>query len=120
MAGECGENAHPDERAGDTEDLTHGESGKSRINATPRPPEPQSLQGQFEMPFGPMGPPTLFPIPVLRYMKTYGVTHEQMAQVGSDEAFPFRIHRGITARCREEAAMRRWCVAEGEDFGQVL
>ena len=61
--------------------ITHGESGKSRINATPRPPEPQSLQGQFEMPFGPMGPPTLFPIPVLRYMKKYGVTHEQMAMV---------------------------------------
>jgi acetyl-CoA acetyltransferase len=61
--------------------ITHGESGKSRVNGTPRPPEPQSLQGQFEMPFGPMGPPTLFPIPVLRYMKTYGVTHEQMAMV---------------------------------------
>ena len=61
--------------------ITHGESGKSRINGTPRPPEPQSLNGQFEAPFGPMGPPTLFPIPVLRYMKTYGVTHEQMAQV---------------------------------------
>jgi acetyl-CoA acetyltransferase len=61
--------------------ITHGESGKSRINGTPRPPEPQSLNGQFEAPFGPMGPPTLFPIPVLRYMKTYGVTHEQMALV---------------------------------------
>ena len=61
--------------------ITHGESGKSRVNGTPRPPEPQSLNGQFEAPFGPMGPPTLFPIPVLRYMKTYGVTHEQMAQV---------------------------------------
>ena len=61
--------------------ITHGESGKSRINPTMRPPEPQSLNGQFEAPFGPMGPPTLFPIPVLRYMKTYGVTHEQMAQV---------------------------------------
>lgn len=61
--------------------ITHGESGKSRVNATPRPPEPQSLNGQFEAPFGPMGPPTLFPIPVLRYMKTYGVTHEHMAQV---------------------------------------
>ncbi|MCA3273225.1 MAG: thiolase [Roseomonas sp.] len=61
--------------------ITHGESGKSRVNGTPRPPEPQSLNGQFEVPFGPMGPPTLFPIPVLRYMKTYGVTHEQMAQV---------------------------------------
>ncbi len=61
--------------------ITHGESGKSRVNGTPRPPEPQSLNGQFEAPFGPMGPPTLFPIPVLRYMKTYGVTHEKMAQV---------------------------------------
>jgi len=61
--------------------ITHGESGKSRVNGTPRPAEPQSLNGQFEAPFGPMGPPTLFPIPVLRYMKTYGVTHQQMAQV---------------------------------------
>jgi acetyl-CoA acetyltransferase len=61
--------------------ITHGESGKSRINALPRPAEPQSLNGQFEAPFGPMGPPTLFPIPVLRYMKKYGVTHEQMAMV---------------------------------------
>jgi acetyl-CoA acetyltransferase len=61
--------------------ITHGESGKSRVNGTPRPPEPQSLNGQFEAPFGPMGPPTLFPIPVLRYMKKYGVTHEQMAMV---------------------------------------
>jgi acetyl-CoA acetyltransferase len=61
--------------------ITHGESGKSRVNGTPRPAEPQSLNGQFEAPFGPMGPPTLFPIPVLRYMKTYSVTHEQMAQV---------------------------------------
>jgi acetyl-CoA acetyltransferase len=61
--------------------ITHGESGKSRVNGTPRPAEPQSLNGQFEAPFGPMGPPTLFPIPVLRYMKTHGVTHEQMAQV---------------------------------------
>jgi acetyl-CoA acetyltransferase len=61
--------------------ITHGESGKSRVNGTPRPAEPQSLNGQFEAPFGPMGPPTLFPIPVLRYMKTYGVTHEQMAHV---------------------------------------
>ena len=61
--------------------ITHGESGKSRVKGTPRPAEPQSLNGQFEAPFGPMGPPTLFPIPVLRYMKIYGVTHEQMAQV---------------------------------------
>lgn len=61
--------------------ITHGESGKSRINATPRPPEPASLAGQFEMPYGPFGPPTLFPIPVLRYMKETGTTDEHLAQV---------------------------------------
>lgn len=61
--------------------ITHGESGKSRINATPRPPEPESLNGQFEAPFGPFGPPTLFPIPVLRYMKATGTTHEHLAKV---------------------------------------
>ncbi|HYW23965.1 MAG TPA: hypothetical protein VE953_07345, partial [Terriglobales bacterium] len=40
-----------------------------------------SIQGQFEAPYGIMGPPTLFPIGVLRYMKTYGLTHEQLASV---------------------------------------
>ena len=61
--------------------ITHGESGKSRVNATPRPPEPESLAGQFEAPFGPAGPATLFPIPVLRYMKATGTTHEHLAMV---------------------------------------
>jgi acetyl-CoA acetyltransferase len=31
--------------------------------------------------YGSMGPPTLFPIPALRYVKTYGLTHEQLAMV---------------------------------------
>lgn len=61
--------------------ITHGESGKSQIGRPPRPVPPDSLNGQFEQPFGPMGPPSLFPIPVLRYMKKYGVTHEQLAMV---------------------------------------
>ncbi|HXA23342.1 MAG TPA: thiolase [Acetobacteraceae bacterium] len=61
--------------------VTHGESGRSGIGRGPRPVPPSSLNGQFEQPFGPMGPPSLFPIPVLRYMKTYGVTHEQLAMV---------------------------------------
>ena len=61
--------------------ITHGESGKSRIGSIPRPVPPSSLNGQFEQPFGPMGPPSMFTIPVLRYMKTYGVTEEQIAQV---------------------------------------
>jgi len=61
--------------------ITHGESGKSRINATPRPLEPESLAGQFEAPFGTHGAPTLFPIPVLRYMKATGTTDEHLAMV---------------------------------------
>jgi acetyl-CoA acetyltransferase len=61
--------------------ITHGESGKSRVGAIPRTILPASLQGQFEAPYGIMGPPTMFPIPVLRYMKTYGVTEEQIAMV---------------------------------------
>src|ERR1700728_812197 len=61
--------------------ITHGESGRSGIGRIPRPVPPASLNGQFEQPFGPMGPPSMFTVPVLRYMKTYGVTEEQIAQV---------------------------------------
>jgi hypothetical protein len=42
---------------------------------------PASFAGQFEQPYGPMGPPTLFAIPVSRYMRTYGLRHEQLAMV---------------------------------------
>ncbi len=61
--------------------ITHAESGKSMIGKLPRSTPPDSLNGQFESPFGVFGPPSMFPIPVLRYMKTYGITHEQIAMV---------------------------------------
>jgi acetyl-CoA acetyltransferase len=61
--------------------ITHGESGRSGVGRTRLPASATSLAGQFEAPYGPMGPPTLFTIPVLRYMKTYGLTHEQLAMV---------------------------------------
>ena len=61
--------------------ITHGESGRSGIGRDGFGRAPASLQGQFEAPFGPMGPPTLFTLPVLRYMKTYGMSHEQLAMV---------------------------------------
>jgi acetyl-CoA acetyltransferase len=61
--------------------ITHGESGKSRVAVTPRPPFPGSLAGQFEAPYGVAGPPTMFTIPVMRYLKHYGVTQEQLAMV---------------------------------------
>ena len=40
-----------------------------------------SPAGQFEAPYGTFGPTTTFTIPVLRYMKEYGLTHEQLAYV---------------------------------------
>jgi acetyl-CoA acetyltransferase len=61
--------------------ITHGESGRSRIGSIPRAILPASLQGQFEAPFGILGPPTMFTIPVLRYLKTYGISQEQLAMV---------------------------------------
>src|SRR5437762_5918640 len=61
--------------------ITHGESGRSGIARSRPAVSPGSLAGQFELPYGPMGPPTLFTIPVLRYMKTYGITEEQLAMV---------------------------------------
>ncbi|MFV2089107.1 MAG: thiolase [Pseudomonadales bacterium] len=61
--------------------ITHGESGRSGIGRGGRSFAASSLQGQFEMPFGPMGPPTQFTLPVLRFMKDYGMTHEQLAMV---------------------------------------
>src|SRR4029077_317297 len=60
--------------------ITHGESGRSGVGRTRNVVAPTSLAGQFEQPYGPVGPPTLFTI-LVRYMKTYGLTHEQLAMV---------------------------------------
>jgi len=65
----------------DTVLITHGESGRSGVGRTRNVVSPSSLAGQFEQPYGPMGPPTLFTIPVLRYMKAYGLTDETLAMV---------------------------------------
>jgi len=61
--------------------ITHGESGRSRVGAGGWSPNPSSLAGQFEVPFGPMGAPSLFTIPWLRYANAYGATIEQLANV---------------------------------------
>jgi len=63
--------------------ITHGESGRSRVGAGGRfgGGGTSSLAGQFEAPYGSAGPPTMFTIPVLRYMKTYGVTEADLAMV---------------------------------------
>ena len=61
--------------------ITHGESGKSRVGAGGFGRSPSSLMGQFEMPYGVTSPPTMFTIPVLRYLKTYGLSEEDLAWV---------------------------------------
>ena len=65
----------------DTILITHGESGRSGIGRGGGGGGRASLPAQFEMPYGPMGPTTMFTIGVLRYMKRYGLTHEQLAMV---------------------------------------
>ncbi len=61
--------------------ITHGESGRSRVGASPFPRGASSIPGQFEAPYGTTGPTSTFTIPLLRYMKEYGLTHEQLAYV---------------------------------------
>ena len=61
--------------------ITHGESGRSRVGAGRFGMSPDSLNGQFEVPYGVFGPTTMFTVPALRYMKETGLTHEQLAEV---------------------------------------
>ena len=61
--------------------ISHGQSGRSRIGETPWVVEPSHPGGQFEVPFGTLGPPTTFSMPLLRYMKETGTTLENLAEV---------------------------------------
>jgi len=61
--------------------ITHGESGRSQLGKPIAGPGPAMLEGQFQLPYGPMGPPTMFTIPVLRYLKTYNMDIEKLANV---------------------------------------
>jgi acetyl-CoA acetyltransferase len=61
--------------------ITHGESGRSRVGMGGWGGSRQMLQSQFEEPYGVAGPPTRFTIPIVRHMKDYGTTHEQIASV---------------------------------------
>ena len=61
--------------------ITHGQSGRSRVGMGGRGGSATSLSGQFEAPYGVAGPPTMFTIPALRYMKQFGLSHEELAMV---------------------------------------
>ncbi|MEV6013112.1 thiolase [Streptomyces sp. NPDC051976] len=61
--------------------ITHGESGRSRVGEPPFQHPPSSPNAQFEAPYGVLGPPTIFTIPLVRYMKEFGLSPEQLASV---------------------------------------
>src|SRR5262249_25374402 len=61
--------------------ISHGESGYSRISMpAPRWGE-DSVNNQFELPFGSIGPPTSYGMVATRHMHEYGTTSEQLAEV---------------------------------------
>ncbi|GAA1282412.1 thiolase [Planotetraspora silvatica] len=61
--------------------ITHGESGRSQVGSARGALPASSPNAQFEAPYGVLGPPTMFTIPLLRYMKEFGLTAEQLAYV---------------------------------------
>lgn len=61
--------------------ITHGESGRSRVGVAGAGNSSNTVQGQFETPFGVYGAPTMFSIPATRHMHEFGTTREQMAEV---------------------------------------
>ena len=61
--------------------ITHGESGRSRVGTGGFGGGGASWPAQFEAPYGPVGPPSMFTVPVLRYLKTRGYTVEDLARV---------------------------------------
>ena len=61
--------------------ITHGESGRAGRRAHPQSRRPDEPRRSVRAALRAEGAAALFTIPVLRYMKTYGLTHEQLAMV---------------------------------------
>lgn len=61
--------------------ITHGESGRSRNGVAGRGADPSGPSGQYEAPYGVFGPPSMFTVPVLRFLKERGLTREHLAHV---------------------------------------
>ena len=61
--------------------IAHGESARSRVGAPVYTFPPDSIVGQFELPFGVHGPASLFSLTATRHTHEYGTTREQMAEV---------------------------------------
>jgi acetyl-CoA acetyltransferase len=61
--------------------VTHGESGASHVGMPGGRWLPDSVNGQFEYPYGVMGPPTQYSLVATRHMHEYGTTGAQLAEV---------------------------------------
>ena len=61
--------------------ITHGESGRSHIGGPIFRPGPDSWQGQFELPFGTVGPMTLLTLGALRFLRDRGLDRTPLARV---------------------------------------
>ncbi|GAA0967643.1 thiolase [Acrocarpospora macrocephala] len=65
----------------DTVLITHGQSGRSRVEAPPYVLDPSSPAGQFEQPYGALAPYSTFTVPVLAFLKSRGLTRRDLAEV---------------------------------------
>jgi acetyl-CoA acetyltransferase len=61
--------------------ITHGESGRSHLGAANWRPSADSWQGQFELPYGTVGPMTLLTLGTLRFLRDRGLDRRALAQV---------------------------------------
>lgn len=61
--------------------ITHGESGRSRVAPVGAPVDLTSPMGQFELPYGVLGPATRLTLPLLRYLKETGTNRDHVAEV---------------------------------------
>jgi acetyl-CoA acetyltransferase len=61
--------------------IAHGESGRSRLGGAMFRPAPDSWQGQFELPYGTVGPMTLLTLGALRFLRDRGLDRTALAHV---------------------------------------
>ncbi len=61
--------------------ITHGESGRSGLGGPLVLPGPATWQGQFELPYGTVGPLTLLTLGALRFLRDRGLDRRALAEV---------------------------------------
>ncbi|HZR01094.1 MAG TPA: acetyl-CoA acetyltransferase [Chloroflexota bacterium] len=61
--------------------ITHGESGRSRVGMRSITPQPNTIPGQYEAPWGMPSPVGAYAMACTRHMHQYGTTKEQLAEI---------------------------------------